>query len=172
MDKDLDQKASLLLQAQRAYIETIKYGNPAWASAAGFQVGSLYEQLYDAFMHAPIPAELRGEAREVYQEEVHKKIRVLLEKSMRWQRENLLMIERLGVNTDWAEKSKLAYAKLLKLLEPNIPGTPEDLPAPAVAPEKPPVAVPPPIPPAPPHRGEVPDGTRPVDSDVAGRQVL
>jgi len=172
MDKDLDQKASLLLQAQRAYIETIKYGNPAWASAAGFQVGSLYEQLYDAFMHAPIPAELRGEAREVYQEELHKKIRVLLEKSMRWQRENLLMIERLGVNTDWAEKSKLAYAKLLKLLEPNIPGTPEDLPAPAVAPEKPPVAVPPPIPPAPPHRGEVPDGTRPVDSDVAGRQVL
>ena len=168
MDKDLDQKASLLLQAQRAYIETIKYGNPAWASAAGFQVGSLYEELYDAFMRAPVPAELRGEAREVYQEELHKKIRVLIEKSMRWQRENLLMIERLGVNTDWAEKSKLAYAKLLKLLEPKIPGVPAD----PAAPEAPPAAVPPPTPPAPPHRGDVPDATRPVDSDVAGRQVL
>jgi TolA-binding protein len=172
MDKDLDQKASLLLQAQRAYIETIKYGNPAWASAAGFQVGSLYEQLYDAFMRAPIPPELQGEAREVYQEELHKKIRVLLEKSMRWQRENLLMIERLGVNTDWAEKSKLAYAKLLKLLEPKIPGAPTDLAAPAVGPEKIPAAVPPPIPPAPPHRGDVPDRTPPADSDVVGRQVL
>jgi len=172
MDKDLDQKASLLLQAQRGYIETIKYGNPAWASAAGFQVGSLYEELYDAFMRAPMPPEIRGEAREVYQEELHKKIRVLLEKSMRWQRENLLMIERLGVNTDWAEKSKLAYAKLLKLLEPKTLGAPADTPAPDAAPETQPAAVPPPTPPAPPHRGEVPDETRPVDSDVVGRQVL
>ncbi len=172
MDKDLDQKASLLLQAQRSYIETIKYGNPAWASAAGFQVGSLYEELYDAFMRAPVPPELRGEAREVYQEELHKKIRVLLEKSMRWQRENLLMIERLGVNTDWAEKSKLAYAKLVKLLEPKIPGAPADTPAPAAVPEEPPAAAPPPPPPAPPHRGAVPDRTRPADGDVVGRQVL
>ena len=168
MDKDLDQKASLLLQAQRAYIETIKYGNPAWASAAGFQVGSLYEELYDAFMRAPVPAELRGEAREVYQEELHKKIRVLIEKSLRWQRENLLMIERLGVNTDWAEKSKLAYAKLLKLLDPKLTGAPVD----AATPETPPAAVPPPTPPAPPHRGEVPERTLPADSDAAGRQVL
>jgi outer membrane protein assembly factor BamD (BamD/ComL family) len=172
MDKDLDQKASLLLQAQRSYIETIKYGNPAWASAAGFQVGSLYEQLYDSFMRAPVPPELQGEAREVYQEELHKKIRVLLEKSMRWQRENLLMIERLGVNTDWAEKSKLAYAKLIKLLEPKIPGGSEDTSAPAAAPEKPPAATPPATPPAPPHRGDVPDRTRPQDGDVVGRQVL
>jgi hypothetical protein len=91
---------------------------------------------------------------------------------MRWQRENLLMIERLGVNTDWAEKSKLAYAKLVKLLEPKIPGAPADTPAPAAVPEEPPAAAPPPPPPAPPHRGAVPDRTRPADGDVVGRQVL
>jgi tetratricopeptide (TPR) repeat protein len=125
MDRDLDLKASLLLQAQRGYIDTIKFGNPGWASAAGFQVGSLYEELYDAFMNAPVPKELKGEAREVYLAELHKKIRILLEKSMKWQRENLLMIERIGVNTDWAEKSKLAYAKLLRLLDPK--ATPEEL---------------------------------------------
>ena len=28
------------------------------------------------------------------------------------------MVERLGVDTDWAEKTKLSYAKLLKLLDP------------------------------------------------------
>jgi tetratricopeptide (TPR) repeat protein len=119
MDRDLEAKAGLLLQAQRGYIDTIKYGNPAWASAAGFQVGALYEELYDSFMHVPVPAELTGEARQVYREELQKKIRVLLEKSVRWYRENLLMIERLGVNTDWADKSRLAYAKLLKLLDPS-----------------------------------------------------
>ena len=37
-----------------------------------------------------------GEARQVYIEELHKKIRVLLEKSLRWQRENLLMIRKDG----------------------------------------------------------------------------
>jgi len=108
----------------------------------------------------------------VYQEELHKKIRVLLRNRMRWQRENLLMIERLGVNTDWAEKSKLAYAKLLKLLEPNIPGTPEDLPAPAVAPEKPPVAVPRPFrPPSASRRGAGWNATCGFDP-WRGRQVL
>jgi tetratricopeptide (TPR) repeat protein len=156
MDRDLDQKATLLLQAQRAYIDTIKFGNPAWASAAGFQVGSLYEELYDSFMAAPVPPELKGEAREVYVAELHKKIRVLLEKSVKWYRENLLMIERLGVNTDWAEKSKLAYAKLVRLLDPK--ANPDEL---APAPRRAPPAAPetpkaPERAPTPPQEGEPP----------------
>jgi TolA-binding protein len=118
MDRDLEEKAGLLLKAQRSYIDTIKYGNARWASAAGFQVGSLYEELYDAFIAAPVPKQLKGEARDVYTEELHKKIRILLEKSLRWHRENLLMVERLGVDTDWAEKTKLSYNKLLHLLDP------------------------------------------------------
>jgi hypothetical protein len=118
MDRDLEEKAGLLLKAQRGYIDTIKYGNARWASAAGYQVGSLYEELYDAFIAAPVPAKLSAEARQVYVEELQKKIRILLEKSLRWHRENLLMVERLGVDTEWAEKTKLSYNKLLKLLDP------------------------------------------------------
>jgi tetratricopeptide (TPR) repeat protein len=149
MDRDLEEKAGLLLKAQRAYIDTIKYGNPGWASAAGFQVGSLYEELYQAFVGAPVPTELDREARQVYLEELHKKIRILLEKSMRWYRENLLMVERLGVQTDWAEKTKLAYGKLLKLLDPAAkdlfaptgpagqPGTSPALPSGPTTPEPP-----------------------------------
>jgi tetratricopeptide (TPR) repeat protein len=155
MDRALDQKASLLLQAQRAYIDTIKYGNPAWASAAGFQVGSLYEELYESFMQAPTPANLEADARQVYREELHKKIRVLLEKSVRWYHENLLMIERLGVNTDWAEKSKLGYAKLMRLLDPTAKA---DDPVPGRAPAPAPLAPTPPPRPAAPGRPEGPDG--------------
>ena len=84
---------------------------------------SLYEEFYDAFMHAPVPPELLGEAndekREIYFEELRKKIRILLEKSLRWHEQNLLMIERLGVQNEWRDKSKLAYAKLQKLLDPS-----------------------------------------------------
>ena len=145
MGRDLEEKATLLLKAQRGYIDTIKYGNARWASAAGFQVGSLYEELYDSFIAAPVPKQLAGEAREVYVEELHKKIRILLEKSLRWHRENILMVERLGVDTDWAEKTKVSYAKLLRLLDPAAvkeaaggpPANPGGAPTPP-APEVPP----------------------------------
>jgi TolA-binding protein len=148
MERDLEEKAGLLLKAQRSYIDTIKYGNPRWASAAGFQVGSLYEELYDAFVAAPVPKTLNAEAREVYLEELHKKIRVLLEKSLRWHRENLLMVERLGVDTDWAQKTKLSYNKLLRLLDPKT-SLPDPAPATGAPPAAPPSASPPPVPTAP-----------------------
>ena len=171
LDKDLEEKAHLLLTAQRAYIDTIKFGNPAWASAAGFQVGSLYEELFDAFMSVPIPPELDAEAQAIYKEELHKKIRILLEKSLRWQRENLLMIERLGVNTDWAEKSKLAYAKLLKLLDPNLPGPSDEIPG-GRQPGRGPSISPPPVPQAPFRGGESPKESAPGDGDALRRHVL
>jgi tetratricopeptide (TPR) repeat protein len=169
LDKDLDQKAHLLLTAQRAYIDTIKFGNPAWASAAGFQVGSLYEELYDAFVNVPVPAELDKEARQVYVEELRKKIRILLEKSLRWQRENLLMIERLGVASEWADKSKLAYAKVLKLLDPGISDV--DL-APNRDRAAPGPSLPPPVPQAPIRGGETPKESAPSESDTMRRHVL
>jgi hypothetical protein len=83
----------------------------------------LYEELYDAFIHAPIPPEMLGaanvEKRDVYFDELRKKIRILLEKSAKWTEQNLLMIERLGIDNEWRDKSKLAFAKLQKLLDPN-----------------------------------------------------
>ena len=123
MGIDLEAKAHLLLASQRQYIDTIKLGNPGWASASGFQIASLYEELYDAFIHAPVPPDLlRPDAREkldIYYEEVRKKIRVLLEKSVRTHQENLAMMERLGVQNEWRDRSKVAYAKIQRLLDPS-----------------------------------------------------
>lgn len=123
MSADLDEKARLLLLSQRQYIDTMKLGNPEWAAASGFQVGALYEELYDAFIHAPVPPDLlrpeAAEKREVYYGELRKKIRVLLEKSGHWHDENLKMIERYGIRNEWRAKSTLAYAKIQQLLDPS-----------------------------------------------------
>ena len=123
MGIDMEEKARLLLFAQRQYIDTIKLGNPQWASASGFQIASLYEEFYDAFVHAPVPPQLLGSAndekRQVYFEELRKKIRILLEKSLQVHEQNLLMMERLGVQNEWRDKSKLAFAKLQRLLDPT-----------------------------------------------------
>jgi TolA-binding protein len=154
---DMEEKARLLLLAQRLYIDTIKLGNPQWASASGFQVGSLYEEFYDAFIHAPIPPELIGngnqEKREIYYEELRKRIRILLEKSLRTHEQNLLMLERLGVQNEWRDKSKLAFAKLQKMLDPTFKfefADPASVPA---------VVAPPPIPAAPDGRPGMTPGT-------------
>ena len=151
MGIDMEDKARLLLFAQRQYVDTIKLGNPQWASASGFQIASLYEEFYDAFVHAPIPPELVGaandEKREIYFEELRKKVRVLLEKSLRVHEQNLLMMERLGVQNEWRDKSKLAYAKLQKLLDPTARLDQADA---AGAPGEHPVAAPPPAAPQPP----------------------
>jgi outer membrane protein assembly factor BamD (BamD/ComL family) len=154
----LNDKAKLLLAAQRQYIETIKLGNPQWASAAGYQIGSLYEELYDAFVHAPVPDELQGDAahekRDVYYEELRKEIRILLEKSIRTHEQNLLMLERLGVQNEWRDKSKLAFAKLQKMLDPSYKFEFAD---PATAGSATPVPPPPPAPAPPTGRGGTPE---------------
>jgi TolA-binding protein len=140
---DMEEKARLLLVAQRQYIETIKLGNPQWASASGYQIGSLYEEFYDAFMHAPIPPDLIGDAnqekREIYYEELRKKIRILLEKALKTHEQNLMMLERLGVQNEWRDKSKLAFANLQKMLDPNFKFEFADpsAPAPAATPAPP-----------------------------------
>jgi hypothetical protein len=81
------------------------------------------------------------------------------------------MIERLGVDTDWAQKSKVAYAKLVKLLEPKIAGAAADPAEPVPTQDKAPVAPPPP-PTPPPRRGEAPDRAPPTGPDALGRQIL
>jgi tetratricopeptide (TPR) repeat protein len=182
MAKDMDDKARLLLSAQRQYIETIKMGNPQWASASGYQVGSLYEEFYDSFMHAPIPPELIGEGnqekREVYYDELRKKIRILLEKSLRTHEQNLLMLERLGVQNEWRDKSKLAFAKLQRMLDPSFKF---DFADPATAGSQAPVPPPPPTPAPPAGRPGSPDegqpdvrDPKPTDKPTAGpeRQIL
>lgn len=181
MSIDMEDKARLLLFAQRQYIETIKLGNPQWASASGYQIGSMYEEFYDAFIHAPIPPELEGpdnqEKRDVYYDELRKRIRILLEKSLRTHEQNLMMLERLGVQNEWREKSKLAFAKLQQILDPSYK---MEFAAPAAPGTAPAQAPPPPAPEAP---GGRPGTTAPPSaepgmdrktrpSEPAARQIL
>jgi TolA-binding protein len=183
MSIDMEDKARLLLTAQRLYIDAIKLGNPQWASASGYQIGSLYEEFYDAFIHAPIPDDMQGEAnqekREVYYEELRKKIRILLEKSLRTHEQNLLMLERMGIQNEWREKSKVSFAKLQKLLDPSYKFEFADPSAAGADPATPP---PPPTPTPPGRSGESsgpsdPSGPPSVRDPKAGppapeRQIL
>lgn len=140
LEQDLEAKARILLLAQQRYVDTMRVKHPAWATAAGFRIGSLYREFYDDLVGAPVPESLKGEAREVYVEEVRKKVKNLLVKAVSFHEKNVLMAERTGEKNDWVARSNQQLAELRQLLEPSAP-LPPRADDPAVEPPRP---VPPP----------------------------
>ena len=142
--RDLEAKARMLLTAQSRFIDAMRVNNAEWATASGYQIASLYREFYDDLVGAPIPPGLQGEAREVYQEELKKQVRTLLQKAIAVHEKNVLMAERIGVKNDWVKKSNEQMDELRKLLVPG-PTAPAATPPPE----------PPPKPPTPPIRDEI-----------------
>jgi tetratricopeptide (TPR) repeat protein len=116
MKKDLEKKAKLLLEAQAAYISTIKVGEPHWATVSGYRVGMLYSEFYNHILAAEIPPELDSTAREIYFEELHKLIKPLIEKAIRIWEKTLLMAERVGINNEWTKEVNKEIQRLRLLL--------------------------------------------------------
>jgi tetratricopeptide (TPR) repeat protein len=140
MGRDLEAKARMLLLAQSRFIDAMRVNNPEWATAAGFQIGSLYREFYDDLVGAPIPPELKGEARDVYLDEVKKQVRSLLQKAVSIHEKNVSMAERVGANNDWVRRSNAELEQLKKLLVPG-PVTPaeRETTSPPEEPKKPPL---------------------------------
>jgi tetratricopeptide (TPR) repeat protein len=106
LSKDLEYKSELLLSAQGHYLRSIRIGNGYWATAAGAQIGGLYENLYDHMTNAAAPKELSSEEAEVYRQELRKKIRVLLSKAITIYERTLEAAERIGSSSPFVEKTR------------------------------------------------------------------
>src|SRR6266567_2653014 len=52
LQKDLEQKAEMLLSAQGHYLRAIRMGNDRWAVASGFRIGELYDALRSDLLDA------------------------------------------------------------------------------------------------------------------------
>ena len=127
MERDLENKARLLLQAQGRYIATINVRNPHWAAAAGYQVASLYQEFYDAIIGAPIPHEdLRRRATaagvtyeevlRAYVDQVRQYMSPLLENAIRVHEKTLEMAERTGIQNEWVQRSSAQLEALRRVL--------------------------------------------------------
>lgn len=137
---DLEQKGQMLLVAQRRYLDAMRVNNVEWATAAGYQIASLYRELYDDLLAAPVPPTLAtsDEARDIYREELKKQIKNLLFKAISTHEKNLLVAERTGVRNEWIEKSNAQIEQLKSLLGLTpAPATPA-APLPSAPPTPPP----------------------------------
>ncbi|RYZ35832.1 MAG: tetratricopeptide repeat protein [Myxococcaceae bacterium] len=114
--QDLNYKAELLLSAQGHYLRSIRVGNGYWATAAGAQIGALYENLYEHMVNSPTPPELNAEEAGVYRQELRKKIRVLLTKSINIYERTLEAAERIGSQSAFVDRTRQSLEKVKRLL--------------------------------------------------------
>jgi tetratricopeptide (TPR) repeat protein len=112
-------RAELVLEAQREYLNTIGFknlDNYHWAAAAGYRIGSMYEELWHAVMRAPVPDSLRPAARAEYHAELGKLIVPLIRNAIRYWEATELSIERAGIKTPWADKIRADLERVRGLL--------------------------------------------------------
>ncbi|MFH1807214.1 MAG: tetratricopeptide repeat protein [Pseudomonadota bacterium] len=117
MASQLEDKCQRLLSAQYAYIRAIKIGNSGWATAAGYKIGTLYEELYDDMVNLPVPDDLDSEQAQLYLVELKKRVHVLVKKAILvWER-SLDMANRTGSDNEWVRRTETSLERLRSLLQ-------------------------------------------------------
>lgn len=112
----LERKAQFLLSAQGHYLRCIRRGDGEWATAAGFRIGEMYEDLYRQLTDAPLPRGLDEQQTALYRDQLHAKVKTLVEKAIRIYEQTLSTAQRVGARNPYVEKTEQALERLRKLL--------------------------------------------------------
>jgi len=116
MAEQLEEKCQRLLSAQSDFIRAIKVGNPGWATAAGYKIGAMYEELYDNMVNLPVPPDLTSEQAQLYVSELKGRVNILLTKAMLvWER-SLDMAHRTGADNEWVQRTETSLQRLRELM--------------------------------------------------------
>jgi tetratricopeptide (TPR) repeat protein len=102
----LEKKCQLLLRAQYLFLRVIREQHLGWASASGYQVGAMYEQLYEELVKLDDPGGLEDSQRELFRTLLEEKVMVLLEKAMRVWQSTADMAVRTGAENEWIDKTR------------------------------------------------------------------
>jgi tetratricopeptide (TPR) repeat protein len=137
----LERRAQAILDAQQAYNRAIRFGNPHWAAASGYRIGAMYDAFWTVITSSPVPepeSEMSSEERTAFRQEYRttlaRVVKPLIRHAIRFWESTLLMVERTGVQSEWALQARqdleLARSRLLdqpegpeglRALEPSPP---------------------------------------------------
>jgi hypothetical protein len=115
----LETKAQFLLSAQGHYLRCIRRGDGEWATAAGFRIGELYELFHDQLVGAPLPSGLTEDQRALYEGELRKKVRNLVQKAIHTYEETLSVAQRTGATSAYVSRTQAALERMRRLLLGN-----------------------------------------------------
>lgn len=116
MAEDFARKFALLEQAQAGYNDTVKSRHMFWVSAAGYQLGALFEEFYDAMMYAPVPEWLDDAQRQAYYEELKNQLRPVVNKAIWVFEKNLATARRLGYESAFTAQTEAKLGELQAIL--------------------------------------------------------
>jgi len=116
MEVAFERKLNLLLEAQAAYNRCIEAKHMFWVSAAGFQLGHLFGEFYDALMNAPVPEWLDERQLHVYEAELKKQLRPVLDKAMWVFEKNLETARKLGYESPFIEQTRAMLGHMQSVL--------------------------------------------------------
>lgn len=122
MAERFKKKLELLVAAQDAYNHTIKAKHMFWVSAAGYQLGNLFGEFYDAMMYAPVPEWLDERQRVIYYDELKKQIRPVVDKAVWVLEKNLETARRLGYESEFIARTEAKLSHLQSALDSDEPG--------------------------------------------------
>ena len=137
-DDVIARRTALVTHAHVQFNEAIRVGNPDWAAAAGYRIGELYQDLFNAIVNAPLPADWDEHARGIYRERTGERLRPLLQGALRSWEATLTMAQRNGIaNNAWVRRADAALTGLRNLILGNEAPTPAAPPRPAAPPATP-----------------------------------
>ncbi len=112
LKKTLDEKSALLEKAKAAFVDTVTFNDPEWATAALYRIGEGYERFSKALRDAPTPPGLDEANAQVYREELEKVVVVVEEKAIDSYRGGYKKALDLGVYNDFTQRLRQALGRL------------------------------------------------------------
>lgn len=116
MGEQLEEKCQRLIRAQVAFLRVIREGHSGWASASGYRVGTMYENLYDEMVSMPVPPDLSDSQRALFREVMADRVSILLQKAIRTWESTAKMATRTDTDNEWVEKTRESLSRVKELV--------------------------------------------------------
>ncbi len=121
--KDVEAKRVLAAAAYDRWREALKHQQAYWATASGYQMSQIFEELWQATVTAPYPKHVAVTARAAYVTEVHERSREHLEKALEGHRMNIELAKAYGVETTWSKGSEQQAVRIMDELAKDAAGS-------------------------------------------------
>jgi TolA-binding protein len=108
----LEDKAKLLDDARKVYLDVVSFRVPEWATAALYRIGQAYASYAKAIRNAKVPRDLSREEQQIYRDELEKSVVVIEDKALEAYRSGYAKALEIGVYNKHTRSLRQALAEL------------------------------------------------------------
>jgi TolA-binding protein len=108
----LEEKAKLLDEAKKVYLDVVSYRVPEWATAALLRIGQAYASYAKAMRGAKVPRDLSKDEQQIYRDELEKSVVVIEDKALDSYRSGYAKALEIGVYNKYTRELRDGLADL------------------------------------------------------------